>query len=356
MSTVTLETTQHVVTLNTSTNEVVLDIVAAPVIIETTGGGLILASEIVTALNAANEPSATNPFATIADLDGSFPAQINVTRNWASAEQAYLDIVESLGVNWQQPISPSLLISVFFNTAGRTTISDHAVLRVTTTPPTVTYDYLVPFLDLGEIGTVAFVTSITPLQPLTESDLAHLLPMRVPVNSDWSSATNCLADIQTTLGWSFQPGGGTQNVILSLTRLTVGQSSSAALLVSMAGVLAIASYKVAWQAGVPEITEPPEEILLTAISNFDPALQAELTAHVMNHSAHGALTDSDIPAAITRDTELAASMLAEVNARTAAISAAVQGHVSEVDPHGDRAYTDTQIAAPHYARIFMMGV
>ncbi len=261
------------VVLQTTVIEIVQDGLIAevtedPVVIEIVEGGLELASDIVSALNAANAPSVTNPFVTLADV-------------------------------------------------------------------------------------------------------ADRLPLAVPVSRDWSSPDNCLLDVQDALGWSFQPGGGTQYALISLTRLTVGQSSSAALLVSMAGVLVVASYKVAWQAGMPEITFPAEEILLTAITNFDPASQSQVTAHVsgtdphgdrayaddlllghaMNHLAHGALTDSDIPASITRDTELQASMLAEVNARTGAIAAAIQGHVSDVDPHGDRAYVDAQ----RYSRLFMLG-
>lgn len=157
----------------------------------------------------------------------------------------------------------------------------------------------------------------------TIADLPSAFPLAVPVLSDWTNPDNCLADIQTALGWSFQPGGGTQHALISLTRLTVGQSSSAALLVSMAGVIPIASYKVSWQAGVPEITFPPEEILLTAISNFDPALQSELTSHKSDATAHAAI-NSRFDAAGTATT-------------------AVNNHASALDPHNDRGYANGAI-------------
>lgn len=56
----------------------------------------------------------------------------------------------------------------------------------------------------------------------------------------------------------------------------------------------------------------------------------QLLGHAMDHLAHGALVDTDIPATITRDTELQSSMLAEVNARTAAIA----GHNQDATAHG----------------------
>lgn len=179
----------------------------------------------------------------------------------------------------------------------------------------------------------------------TLADVAERLPLAVPVTRDWASADNCLLDVQDALGWSFQPGGGTQYALISLTRLTTGQSSSAALLVSMAGVIVVASYKVAWQAGVPEITLPAEEVLLTAITNFDPASQSEMTAHKSDAAAHAAI-NSRFDAAGTAATAVANHAAAvDPHGDRAFASAAVGEHESlTFDPHGDRAYTTSSIA------------
>lgn len=261
----TLEVTQTVLRAVEETTPLDVVIETRPVTVEV-NAGTPLSDDIAAALNAAHAPSATNPFATLDDMDAVYPLAVPVTRDWSDADQAYLDIIEGLRITLQQPISRSLLISVFFNAAGHTSLSDHAVIRVSTTPPNVTYDYLVPFNDVSAIGQEAFVSSITSLLPLTESDM-----------TDHVAAADPHGDRAYT-----------------------------------------------------------DDLLL---------------GHAMNHTAHGPLTDSDLPASITRDTELQAAMLAEVNARTGAIAAAIQGHVSEVDPHGDRAYVDAQ----RYSRLFMLG-
>lgn len=248
MATVVLEIIKTSVQIVETADPVELLITESPVTLELTGGGLLLAAEIVAGLNAANAPSGENPFATITDLQSVFP-------------------------------------------------------------------------------------------------------MRVPVRSDWNNPSNCLADIEATIGWSFRPGGGDQRAMVSLTRLMIDQSSSALLLVTMVGAMKFASYKVPWQTGAPEITDPPEETLLTAITNFDPAtaIQAAVGAHIGATDPHG-------------DRSYADGLAVNYDAAGAA-STAVANHASAVDPHGDRANTTSQIGAHaadsgahrNYARI-MMGV